>query len=283
MMLIKPASFTLPQNYIDSLWMRNSHGFGAYCFTTKTIFKTLDKSEAETYLSNNHANELFIHFRMATGGQKSLDNVHPFKLGHDLVLFHNGIMQTTVDNGIMSDTAQYALYWRNQLSDHTTLRDTHLNAIISDLELNEQWSRFTIIDTTNNEAYYPNCAEWYTHTTGDNVELMFSNTYAISSSILYGSSKANVWDDYVYNYNDLDWRNDAQNEENLVIQEMQQMIDDGCSHADLTAFIEQDAFYIASWLLDNVLYNVERTPSQLTVLNDDTPDDNDLLLSCGVA
>lgn len=70
---------------------RNSDGF--YFQNGSDVLRTLDKTEAKKTTEISIINNLFAHFRLASVGEVSLNNVHGWKIG-DWVFFHNGGIST---------------------------------------------------------------------------------------------------------------------------------------------------------------------------------------------
>ena len=154
----------------DSIWAANPDGFGAYSFENKTVFKTLNYNAAKQYMADNAQNNLFCHFRYATGGSVSLENIHPFDTGN-FIIFHNGILSGIKPTRIKSDTAVLA----------DMLNGAPLSAIKQ--ALSEQYSsRFYIVDKTANKGFSVDTgANWYAcKDTG----ILFSNSYAFCWDIL---------------------------------------------------------------------------------------------------
>ena len=169
-MFFKPASLVISDSLFESVWYANSDGFGAYNFADKTVFKTLDYNAAKQYIADNAQNDLFCHFRYATGGSVSLDNVHPFDTGR-YIIFHNGILSGIKPTTIKSDTAVLA----------DTLKGAPLSAIKQALSA-QYSSRFYIVDKKHNNGFpIDTGAKWYQcKDTG----ILFSNSYAFCWDIL---------------------------------------------------------------------------------------------------
>lgn len=248
MMLEKPAYYSLPDNYVQSLWRKNSDGFGAYNYETREVFKTLDKTEAENYLLDNHNCRLFIHFRMSTGGDIDTNNIHPFKISDNMILFHNGVLASIYAVGDKSDTHVMCNFFDAFHGEDQEV----LDAVTAYLEENEEGSRFTIINTLTNETFTPKCAAWVKHTTKDGEDLLFSNSYAIDTHILYGYSRqvgytpskaTNAW----YDRYDA-WQEYEDMQANT--QALQEMLDDRSTIRSLVDFIETHPDCVAHFLRD---------------------------------
>lgn len=180
-MFFKPAGMVVSDDLFDSVWYANSDGFGAYSFADKSVFKTLDYSAAKQYIADNAQNDLFCHFRYATGGSVSLDNVHPFDTGR-YIIFHNGILSDIKPTRIKSDTAVLA----------DTLKGAPLSAIKKEL-LTQYSSRFYIVDKKANNGFSVDTgAKWYQC---NDSGILFSNSYAfcwgISDNYLTDNSLTN--------------------------------------------------------------------------------------------
>lgn len=169
-MFFKPAGMVITDNLFDSIWAANPDGFGAYNFAGKSVFKTLDYNAAKQYLADNAQNDLFCHFRFATGGQISLDNVHPFDTGRYIV-FHNGILSGIKPTRMKSDTAVLA----------KQLNGAPLLAIKQALST-QYSSRFYIVDKKANTGFpIDTGAKWYQC---NDSGILFSNSYAFCWDIL---------------------------------------------------------------------------------------------------
>jgi hypothetical protein len=175
MLFVKPENLTLPKAYFDSLREHNADGVSCYDLKTGELFQTLDYKEAEKYLAAKHADELVVHFRFGTSGEKSLEQLHGWKILNDqYTFFHNGMLNTfkgDADRGL-SDTQQFVEmldYWK----------DGTIEDVVSYLEAYEQSSRFLIVNNETKEVIKPKCAAWAKPIQIEGVEVQFSNNYAI--------------------------------------------------------------------------------------------------------
>lgn len=69
--------------------------------TLEILLKTLD-----SLLPKTGKCEAVLHFRFATHGDKSTNNIHPFAMGKDTLLFHNGMVN--LGDNKTSDTRELA-------------------------------------------------------------------------------------------------------------------------------------------------------------------------------
>lgn len=175
MLLLKPAFYTLPDDYLNSLWDNNPHGLSAINTETNEIFKTMNKIEAIDYLKAEYESELIVHFRFSTSGAKTLDQLHCFDVGNGLYLFHNGILNSFKGDNFESDTQKLAKHFKGKT----------LIEMVQYLEIHEQNSRFIIYDAKSKEIHQPDCALWHDHVMPDGQAICFSNTYAIDTDLLF--------------------------------------------------------------------------------------------------
>jgi predicted glutamine amidotransferase len=116
-MTIKPRNVSIPDYVVSAMFRQNSDGIGvAYSENGRIMtFKHLPATakDAVEYIHSLdlHGKEAVIHFRYATHGVPSVDNTHPFQItGTNLVLFHNGVLNTdrlSLEYGEGTDTFAY--------------------------------------------------------------------------------------------------------------------------------------------------------------------------------
>lgn len=177
MLFIKPKNLVLPLNYHESLWKNNSDGMSVWNKSTKSLFKTLCKNEAYSYLVNNAESELIVHYRFGTSGKNTLDQLHGFDvIENKYTFFHNGVLSSFKGDGEKSDTQNMIKYFNDQNFD--------LFEILGYLEKHEKNSRFLVLNKDTNEIHKPNCAKWNDITLIDGYEVRFSNSYAIDYNLL---------------------------------------------------------------------------------------------------
>lgn len=175
MLFVKPKDFTLPRNYFDSLKSKNPDGLSFYNQSNQALVKTMDYNEGWQYMVDNHANELVVHFRFGTSGKSTEDQLHGFSVcNDDYLLFHNGVLSSIFGIGDKSDTQILVELYKYE----------PVEKLIEYLEKNEKSSRFLLVSKKTNECIIPKCAEWNGDSTINGTHIIFSNTYAISYSLL---------------------------------------------------------------------------------------------------
>lgn len=118
--IYKPSNITISKDRLESGFDSNPHGAGfAYnspngLVVEKGFFDFKDFYEA---ISKQEQNQMLIHFRWATHGEKNQFNCHPWKIEHkswSLAVIHNGILQIESSQE-MSDTGHFVHGWLEPL------------------------------------------------------------------------------------------------------------------------------------------------------------------------
>ena len=185
MLFVKPADFSMNDDYFLSLWEHNPHGLSAYNLGDGQLFKTMDCDVAYGYLLDNHESELVVHFRFATSGQKTIEQLHGFSIcNDDYLLFHNGMLKGFAGNDLVSDTQELAIFFAKKSIDY----------VIDYLEMNEKTSRFLLVEKDTGKVIQPKCANWNNPTFFDcGKSITFSNSYAIDFELLKLNDEYDTW------------------------------------------------------------------------------------------
>lgn len=185
MLFVKPADFSLNSDYVENLWLHNPDGLSVYNAVSGELFKTLDYDDACSYLLENHKSELVVHFRFATSGQKTTEQLHGFSICNEkYLLFHNGMLKGFSGNDLLSDTQELALFFANKSIDY----------VIDYLEMQEKTSRFLLVEKESRQVIQPNCAKWNSPTKFDcGKSIVFSNSYAIDYDLLRLKKEYDLW------------------------------------------------------------------------------------------
>ncbi len=115
---------------LDKAWQTNPHGVGIVIPSNKPdMIKGIMKYKQFDSLLGKLDDSLTIaiHFRMATHGEISPRNTHPFKINKDSYLMHNGMLQGLGSAGTkgLSDTAHLAcILQRIKAADRTLLLES---------------------------------------------------------------------------------------------------------------------------------------------------------------
>lgn len=234
----KESSFSIPD--FRSSFARNSDGTGIMYVEDGRVKveKTMGnlKDHLNLYYKHMHKEVFVLHHRMATHGDKSLENVHPFKVLSiddgdpvDLYFAHNGIFQASKFDSTsksLSDTHMFALeYMQPLLKANPLLIDSKpFQAMLHDF-----------IGHNNKLAFLRNDGStWiFNKTAGDEHNgCWLSNKYSVANSSTaknhgkhhgayrhndeYDKNRSDVEDYYsdIYGYNGYnkeDWRPDWKN------------------------------------------------------------------------
>jgi len=102
---------TLKTEYIKNSWDNNEQGGGILWVENGALntFKTYQyKAFLKTYkaIRKRINGKMVLHFRIATSGFQSIDNLHPFLVNENLGFVHNGVLNG-LGNREFSDTYQF--------------------------------------------------------------------------------------------------------------------------------------------------------------------------------
>jgi predicted glutamine amidotransferase len=153
---------------INTAWNNNPEGAGLIWIERGQVktFKTYDRAELlKTYQTIRPKNKqpIVLHFRIATSGARTLDNLHPFQVNNNLSFVHNGVI-AGLGNETHSDTAQFNHMLQklpaNFLACETTRELIASYVSGSKLVFLESTGRYTIINeqagTWNGDTWYSN-------------------------------------------------------------------------------------------------------------------------------
>lgn len=107
----------LSDEFIKDVHTRNNDGWGILYHEnpTRVAIKrgmTLEEFNAAYRELEEQNHEMVVHFRMATHGNKTLEMTHPFEIGENIYLMHNGVFKLDVPKEVedkgFSDTAYFA-------------------------------------------------------------------------------------------------------------------------------------------------------------------------------
>lgn len=106
------SSWTPTREEFDNAWSSNPHGFGASWKSDQLwINKSLDKEDAWRIICNIPAGAAAIyHWRMATHGEKTLENCHPWPIFKGQWCgAHNGVLSSQRIFGTMTDSQSFMM------------------------------------------------------------------------------------------------------------------------------------------------------------------------------
>jgi hypothetical protein len=123
----QPAGKEVGFDILDDAWKANSDGVG-YTFINperKSIkarrymeydkFLTTYKKDLERFGDDT---DFLIHFRLATHGKKTKENVHPFEVDRTTMMVHNGIIHDMPKHDSWSDTKLFNEYVLKKLPEN---------------------------------------------------------------------------------------------------------------------------------------------------------------------
>lgn len=110
--IFKPEGVTIDPDHLFCSWENNPHGCGAMWRERGRIqiFKTMsfDTFLEWFYMNEMEDKEMALHLRWRSVGAISADNLHPFKVGSNGALVHNGTIFRQKTRGNESDTKAFA-------------------------------------------------------------------------------------------------------------------------------------------------------------------------------
>ncbi len=106
--IVKQAGKKFDMEKLKKAEKHNEDGYSITWWENErvNVFKTFDFSKALTLATTMKEHTAIFHMRYATKGDKSYDNLHPFKVPNGYVM-HNGTM-FGLGSGTKSDTAEFA-------------------------------------------------------------------------------------------------------------------------------------------------------------------------------
>jgi len=123
--IVKPKGVSISEEHLHNGWLNNDHGAGFVCITNEGDFFVHKSLTYEGFIDvyrnavkdYGDTSDFLIHFRIASKGNVTLDNCHPFIVDEDRVIIHNGTMYNIdIDKkDTRSDTKVFAEDWLSQL------------------------------------------------------------------------------------------------------------------------------------------------------------------------
>jgi hypothetical protein len=123
--IVKPKGIIIPEEHLYNGWLNNNDGAGFACITTEGDFFVHKSLTYEGFIDvyrnavkdYGNTSDFLIHFRIASKGNKTIDNCHPFIIDEDRIIIHNGTLYNiNIDKkDTRSDTKVFAEDWLSQL------------------------------------------------------------------------------------------------------------------------------------------------------------------------
>ena len=201
--ILKTKNGVITDEELRSSFKNNSDGAGiAYTsnnelrivkgiFNVDVFIKTV--RQAEKLADNN----ILIHCRIGTSGQKDKNNTHPFVINNNICLIHNGILDVTVPKGSkINDTQIFIKKFMKGIANDTILKNQTYHNVLE--ELIGCNNKFVIL---NNKGEYKiineNAGHWK-----DGVWFSNSSYQRTSYKSFFGTGYAQQQFDYYKKYYD---------------------------------------------------------------------------------
>lgn len=112
LIIYKPAKKQFDLDLLETAWKMNPHGGGyMYSENNKLCIEKgyFNKNAFAKDLLTLEEKDIVVHFRYSTAGKINLNNCHPFDIGKNVGMVHNGtISDIKITNKEMSDTWHFA-------------------------------------------------------------------------------------------------------------------------------------------------------------------------------
>jgi len=162
---------------------------------------------------------IMLHFRIGTHGKKDISNVHPFHIGENMVMCHNGIVDAPILQPDKSDTFHLSLFLSKLRTIENLIDVNSIEFLFTETYCGD-YSKLIFLD---NDGRFSIANEDLGHWIG---ETWYSNRTDLSSdSIDIGgksSKKGRKFDSF-----DFDWRSDRDNSYSF------DTLDDDSDYSDL--------------------------------------------------
>ncbi|RME03080.1 MAG: hypothetical protein D6816_10705 [Bacteroidetes bacterium] len=150
--------FEIDDQTFDYAFESNPDGIGAIWMnengSVETYFNLGDLDAfKEAYNTLIFQRKALIHFRFATAGEVSFQNLHPFEIAPDVWMAHNGTLNIEPGPDGESDTLMFVRQMRETFEDIPWWRDEFLCELVEGWA---GWSRFAFFDTDIGEFFYIN-------------------------------------------------------------------------------------------------------------------------------
>jgi hypothetical protein len=163
--IVKPRTNNIDESVLRAAWNSNPHGAGiAYregdtIRLSKGFFKL--RSFLRAYRQVAHL-DCLIHFRFATHGSLSADNCHPFPVGRDSAMIHNGILAayTPPPDDDRSDTRIFVNNLLNPLLTDVTSTYRALRSVQQDLEAHVRGNKLAFLTPDGFVIVNESWGEW---------------------------------------------------------------------------------------------------------------------------
>lgn len=158
---------TLPKEYIQNSWDNNYHGAGfAYSDGNKIIVYKTDTNADVFYKKYKKARKshpdvpFLLHFRISTHGTITTDNLHPFLIGDNVALIHNGMID--LDGHSKNDNRSDTRFFCEEILAKLPYGWQHSVGIHTMIEQLGGWSKFVLLDVDHNSYIIgEDAGHWY--------------------------------------------------------------------------------------------------------------------------
>lgn len=155
--IFQPVGVSIPEGHLAEGFRSNSDGAGfmyfddagELCtFRSMSFDKFIDEYETQWALHGQDS-PFSIHFRWATHGSRNVSNCHPYRLGENVAVLHNGIIDCIINDTSMSDTAAFVRDYLGSLP-----RNWYDNEFLFDMVENFTSGSKLVVMTSDPDSQY---------------------------------------------------------------------------------------------------------------------------------
>lgn len=119
----KPESVLIPEELLIDAYRYNSDGFGIMFHhkNNVTVEKGFELQHLIDLCDLYNDRELYVHLRMATHGDVTYENCHPFQVTKNIWMMHNGVVDIERKHKSHSDTKAFINFLNPILTKHPNL------------------------------------------------------------------------------------------------------------------------------------------------------------------
>lgn len=173
----------------------NGDGFYLESFGGKkqNKLRTLDKNEMAKMVKRIGFENIILHWRLATTGKKTKDNVQGWKVG-DWQFVHNGIVDgyITDKNQDWSDSWYLFNVLASKIQNQNAITDMDIVSVINGVMTTINfWGRYALYNTATDKLYL--VGDWYVYLLNE------SNLVLSSASLKFVGNKEKIQNGFVFN------------------------------------------------------------------------------------
>lgn len=189
----------IKNEYIKNSWDNNEQG-GGLLWTQDGALHSFKTYQYKTFLKKykeirkQTSGKIVLHFRIATSGFKSMDNLHPFLVNENLGFVHNGVL-SGLGNKDFSDTYQF-----NEMLKSLPIDFLNNPTILAFIEKYITSSKLIFLDSLDNATIVnEKLGHWIGSDWYSNDSYIGYNDFVYAGNEKVYKTAPFDWDDYSFN------------------------------------------------------------------------------------